>query len=184
MAGHVRSRNQALIYSSPYDLVKKKSYCCGAGISDVWKNRVTVHLELFLLLKFINFLDTGRWLSETRVIWEIFWESENCTVYSTVKPCFVKFLSCLCFKLADLAKHLGECFIVASSRSSLAVGYLVGRLCLIVASCERLEGEGVMWADTHCSDSLQLAQGKSPREAGQKHFFFFLYEKRDMHFLS
>lgn len=102
---------------------------------------------------------------------------------STVKPCFVKFLSCLCFKLADLAKHLGECFIVASSRSSLAVGYLVGRLCLIVASCERLEGEGVMWADTHCSDSLQLAQGKSPWEAGQKHFFF-LYEKRDMHFLS
>lgn len=70
VAGHVRSRNQALIYSSLYDLVKKKSYCCGAGISDVWKNRVTVHLELFLLLKFINFLDTGRWLSETRVIWK------------------------------------------------------------------------------------------------------------------
>jgi len=57
-----------------------------------------------------------------------------------VKPCFVKFLSCLNFKLGDLAEHLGECFVVASSRSYLAVGYLVGRLHLIVASCGRLGG--------------------------------------------
>lgn len=35
VAGHVRSRNQALIYSSLYGLVKKKAHCCGAGISDV-----------------------------------------------------------------------------------------------------------------------------------------------------
>lgn len=42
-------------------------------------------------------------------------------VYSTVKPCFVKFLSCLRFKLGGLAKHLGECFVVASSRSYQAL---------------------------------------------------------------
>lgn len=65
---------------------------------------------------------------------EVFWESKNGMVYSTVKPCFVKFLNCLCVKLGDLVKHLGECFIVASSRSSPAVGYLVGRLHLIVTS--------------------------------------------------
>lgn len=64
----------------------------------------------------------------------IFWESKNGMVYSTVKHCFVKFLSCLCFTLGDLVRHLGECFIVASPRSSLAVGYLVGRLHLIVTS--------------------------------------------------
>lgn len=89
-------------------------------------------------------------------------------VYSTVKPCFVKFLSCLSFKLGDLAKRSGECFVVASSRSYLAVGYLAGRLHLIVASCGRLWGKGGMWTDTHCSDSLQSSQGKSPWEAGQK----------------
>lgn len=63
---------------------------------------------------------------------EVSWESKNGMVYSTVKPCFVKFFSCLCVKLGDLVKRLGECFIVASCRSSLAVGYLVGRLHLIV----------------------------------------------------
>lgn len=34
------------------------------------KTGLTVHHELFLLLKFINFPDIGRWLGETRVIWE------------------------------------------------------------------------------------------------------------------
>lgn len=71
----------------------------------------------------------------------LFWETKNCMVYSTVKPCFAKFLSCLSFKLGDLAKRSGECFVVASSRSYLAVGYLAGRLPLIVASFGRLGGK-------------------------------------------
>lgn len=56
----------------------------------------------------------------------LFWNSRSCMVYPTAKPCSVKFLSCLSFKLGDLAKHLGECFVVASSHSYLAGGYLVG----------------------------------------------------------
>lgn len=46
----------------------------------------------------------------------LFWESKNCMVSSTVKPCFVKFLSCLSLKPGDLAKRSGEYFVVASAQ--------------------------------------------------------------------
>lgn len=62
-------------------------------------------------------------------------------VYSTVKPCFVKFLSCLRFKLGGLAKHLGECFVVVSSPSYLAVRHLADSLHLIVTLCGRQQGK-------------------------------------------
>lgn len=62
-------------------------------------------------------------------------------VYSTVKPCFVKFLSCLRFELGGLAKRWGECFVVASSPSYLAVGHLADRLHLIATLCGRQQGK-------------------------------------------
>lgn len=71
VAGYVRYRNQALIYSSLYSLVKKRSLIAVVlAFPMLGLTGLTVHLELVLLSKFINFPDTGRWLGEARVIWE------------------------------------------------------------------------------------------------------------------
>lgn len=109
----------------------------------------------------------------------LFWESKNCMVYSTVKPCFVEFLSCLSFKLGDLAKRSGECFVVASSPSYLAVGYLVGRLHLIVASCGGLGGkeecEEIHTALILYSPPKESHPGKQVRfMRGEKHAFLII----------
>lgn len=62
-------------------------------------------------------------------------------VYSTVRPCFVKFLSCLRFKRGGPAKRWGECFVVACSPSYLAVEHLADKLHLIVSLCGRQRGK-------------------------------------------
>lgn len=107
------------------------------------KTGLTVRCGLFLLLKFINFPGTASGLVKLGLFGKarLFWESKKCMAYCTVKPSFVKFLSYLSFKLGDLAKHSGDCFVVGSAHSYLAMGYLVGRLHLIVVSCGRLRGK-------------------------------------------